>query len=97
MNSHRSSSRRSLSALLTTTSTGGLMRRSQSATAASSSVTPTEPSTTNSTTIGPLHGLLDLAADLGVEVGAARQPAAGVDQQERPAEPLGLHLPCGRG
>ncbi len=42
--------------------------------------------------VGRLDGGLDLAADLGVEIVAARQPAAGVDQQELDPEPLGLGL-----
>ena len=42
--------------------------------------------------VGGLDGRLDLAADLRVEVVAARQPAAGVDQQEVDAQPLGLGL-----
>ena len=49
-------------------------------------------STTNSTTSAVVDGRLDLAADLRVEVVAAGQPAAGVDEQERDAEPLGLGL-----
>ena len=40
--------------------------------------------------VGVAHGGLDLAADLGLEVGAAGHPAAGVDDAERHAEPLGL-------
>ena len=40
--------------------------------------------------VGVAHGRLDLAADLHLEVAAARHPPAGVDDPERHAEPLGL-------
>ena len=90
--SQLSASRRSLSALLATSSTSLAVRRSHSATSASSSVTPTEASTTSSTTSAATHGLLDLAAHLGLEVGAAGQPTAGVDHRERDAQPVGLQL-----
>ena len=42
--------------------------------------------------VGLADGLLALAADLRVEVGAAGHPAAGVDEPERHALPLGLDL-----
>ena len=42
--------------------------------------------------VGAPHALLHLAAHLGLEVGAARHPAAGVDEQEGHAQPLGLDL-----
>ena len=42
--------------------------------------------------IGLLHGGLDLAADLVVEVAASRHPTAGVDHPERYAEPFGFEL-----
>ena len=91
-NSHRSSSRRSLSALLATTSTSCSPRRSQSAIASSSSVIPTDAVDDEQHEVGAAHRGLDLAADLGLEVAAARHPAAGVDDAERHAEPLGLQL-----
>ena len=42
--------------------------------------------------VGLLDGGLHLAADLLVELVAAGQPPAGVDEHERHAQPLGLHL-----
>ena len=42
--------------------------------------------------IGSLHSSFDLAADLDIEIVAARQPPTGVDQQEVHAEPVGLCL-----
>ena len=96
-NSQAAASRPASSTLFTTSSTGAPVRRTTRAAARSSSVTPTVTSTTKQHQVGLGHGPLGLLAHLGVEGVAPGQPAAGVDQAEGDAVPLGVERPCGPG
>ena len=86
-------SRPASSTLFTTSSTLPLASdRTTSAMRESSSVIAGDGVEQQDHGVGGSDGLLALAADLRVEVGAARHPAAGVDEAEGHAEPVGVHL-----